>query len=53
MKEFMEDEYWAKNGEPKMIKPYIVESITGGQRKSWIYIMYEKDKLIKKADDLD
>jgi len=25
----------------------------GEMRKSWIYIMYEKDKLVKKSIDLD
>ena len=49
----MEDEFWAHNGEPTEIKPYIVESVKGGQRKSWIYIMYEKDQLIKKKDEFD
>lgn len=49
----MEDEFWAHNGEPKIIEPYIVESVKGGKRKSWIYIMYEKDQLIKKKDEFD
>lgn len=53
----MEDEYWAKNGEPKVLKPYLVKSSVPGReditRKSWIYIMYEKDKMITKKEDLD
>jgi len=44
-------------GEPTEIEPYIVPSKRPGKehemRKSWIYIMYEKDKLIKKKEDLD
>jgi len=53
----MEDDYWAKNKEPTEIKPYIIKSNKPGKekenRKSWIYIMYEKDKIIKKKDDMD
>jgi hypothetical protein len=30
LKEDMEDEFWAHNGEPKIIEPYIVESVKGG-----------------------
>lgn len=44
-------------GEPTEIEPYIVPSKKPGRegqmRKSWIYIMYEKDKLVKKSIDLD
>ena len=57
MREDMEDEFWLKYGEPKNIKPYIVNSQKQGQehvkRKSWIYIMYEKDKVITKKEDMD
>ncbi|KRW98754.1 hypothetical protein PPERSA_03889 [Pseudocohnilembus persalinus] len=57
LREDMEDEYWAKNGEPKVLKPYLVKSSVPGReditRKSWIYIMYEKDKMITKKEDLD
>jgi len=57
IREEMEEEYWAKNGEPTEIEPYIVPSKKPGNegqlRKSWIYIMYEKDKLVKKSIDLD
>ncbi|CAK57606.1 unnamed protein product (macronuclear) [Paramecium tetraurelia] len=53
LKEDMEDEFWAHNGEPTQIQPYIVDSVKGGKRKSWIYIMYEKDQLIKKKDEFD
>ena len=50
----MEEEFWAKNGEPKLIEPYIVPSYKKGTpRKSWIYIMYDKDKIIKKKDYID
>lgn len=53
----MEDEFWAKYGEPKYIKPYLVKSQKPGyeniERKSWIYIMYDKDKLITKKEDMD
>lgn len=50
----MEEEFWAKNGEPKLIEPYIVPSYKlGTPRKSWIYIMYDKDKIIKKKDYID
>ena len=46
-----------KLGEPTEIKPYIVKSKKlgheGEDRKSWIYIMYEKDKIIKKKEDFD
>ena len=50
----MEEEFWAKNGEPKLIEPYIVPSYKNGTpRKSWIYIMYDKDKIIKKKDYID
>jgi len=57
LREEMEDEYWTRNGEPTEIEPYIVKSKKPGRegemRKSWIYIMYEKDKLVKKSVDLD
>jgi len=57
LREEMEDDYWAKNKEPTEIKPYIIKSNKPGKekenRKSWIYIMYEKDKIIKKKDDMD
>lgn len=40
-----------------MIKPYIVDSLKEGnenkKRKSWIYILYDKDKLIKKKEELE
>lgn len=53
----MEDEFWAIHGEPKEIQPYLIPSIKIGKkkelRKSWIYIMYEKDQLIKKKDEID
>lgn len=53
----MEDEFWKVHGEPTEIEPYWVNSIKEGQenvkRKSWIYIMYEKDLIIKKKDDID
>jgi hypothetical protein len=57
MREDMEDEFWALHGEPTEIEPYMVPSIKENKenqlRKSWIYIMYEKDKIIKKKDDFD
>jgi hypothetical protein len=53
----MEDEFWAHHGEPTEIEPYMVPSCKEGRetqlRKSWIFIMYEKDKIIKKKDDFD
>ncbi|EAR87943.1 transmembrane protein, putative (macronuclear) [Tetrahymena thermophila SB210] len=56
-REQLEDEFWAANGEPKEIKPYLVPSHIPGKegqmRKSWIYIMYEKDMLVKKKDEFD
>jgi len=43
-------------GEPTLLKPYIVHSVKPGkeaiERKSWIYIMYEKDKIIRKKEEL-
>lgn len=53
LREELEDQFWAANGEPTEIQPYIVESSRGGMRKSWIYIMYEKDMSIKKKDEFD
>ena len=32
--------------------PSIIPGKEGILRKSWIYIMYEKDKLIKKKEEL-
>lgn len=56
-REQLEDEFWAVNGEPKEIKPYLVPSHIPGQegqmRKSWIYIMFEKDMLVKKKEEFD
>lgn len=54
IREEMEEEYWKKYGEPKEIEPYYVESLLnpGKMRKSWIHIMYEKDKRVPKKDDL-
>lgn len=51
----MEDEFWRLNGRPSEIKPYLVPSCKEGHpiRESWIYIMYEKDKKIKKKDELE
>ena len=48
IRETMEDEFWKVNGEPKHIKPKIVESLVhpGKLRKSWIQITLEKDKYI-------
>ena len=50
----MKYQFWQDNGEPKILKPYIVESDVkeqkGMMRKSWIKIEYEKDKVIKKFD---
>jgi len=57
LREEMEDEFWVKHGEPTEIQPYIIKSKKPGNegqdKKSWIYIMYEKDKIIKKKDDFD
>jgi hypothetical protein len=51
----MEDEFWRLHGKPTEIKPYLVPSCKEGNplRESWIYIMYEKDKKIKKKDELE
>ena len=48
IREGMEDEFWKVNGEPKNIKPDIVESHIrpGEMRKSWIQISLEKDRYI-------
>eukprot|EP01017_Pseudomicrothorax_dubius_P007680 TRINITY_DN12412_c0_g1_i1.p1 TRINITY_DN12412_c0_g1~~TRINITY_DN12412_c0_g1_i1.p1 ORF type:complete len:107 (+),score=16.50 TRINITY_DN12412_c0_g1_i1:64-384(+) len=50
LRENMEDEFWAKYGEPTELQPYVVDSTKNEaeKRKSWIHIMYEKDKRIKK-----
>ena len=54
---FSKKHFYVILGEPTEIEPYIVKAKNpnkeGEMRKSWIYIMYEKDKLIKKAVDLD
>jgi len=33
--------------------PSMLPGKEGTSRKSWIYIMYEKDKLIKKNEELE
>lgn len=42
-------------GEPVYLKPHLVKSVIPGKeheiRKSWIYIKYESDKVVKKKDD--
>jgi hypothetical protein len=46
----MEDEFWSLNGEPKHLKPEIVQSHEDPtkMRKSWIQIIYGKDTYIPK-----
>jgi hypothetical protein len=48
--ELTEDEFWKVNGEPKHIKPELVESIINPTkiRKSRIQIVYGKDKYLSK-----
>jgi hypothetical protein len=48
--ELMEDEFWKVNGEPKHLKPELVQSIINPTkiRKSWIQIVYGKDKYLSK-----
>lgn len=48
--ELMEDEFWKINGEPKHLKPELVQSVINSTkiRKSWIQIVYGKDKYITK-----
>ena len=48
--ELMEEEFWRINGEPKHIKPELVESVVypSTVRKSWIQVIYDKDKYITK-----
>lgn len=48
--ELMEQEFWKINGEPKHIKPDIVASVINPNklRKSWIQVVYGKDKYISK-----
>ncbi len=57
LREDIEDEFWQKNGAPTQIQPYLVHSQKAGKedviRKSWIYIMFEKDKLVPKKEEID
>jgi hypothetical protein len=48
--EMMEEEFWKINGEPKCIKPELVESVVrpGTLRKSWIQVIYGKDSYVTK-----
>jgi hypothetical protein len=48
--ELMEEEFWKINGEPRHLKPELVQSIINPTkvRKSWIQIVYGKDKYISK-----
>lgn len=53
----MEDEYWAKHGEPTEILPYRVSYVDplkeNQQRNSWIQIVFDKDKRPYKEKYLD
>ena len=55
IREEMEDEFWKTHGEPVHIKPHIVASCDPDKedvmRKSWISIIYEKDKWVPKVED--
>ena len=61
-REYLEDEYWAKNGkklikififykgEPNEIKPMITPSLSNKDevRNTWIHVFLEKDMIVKK-----
>ena len=53
--ELMEEEFWRINGEPRHLKPELVESVVqpGKVRKSWIQVVYGKDSYITKEQAED
>lgn len=53
--ELMEEEFWRINGEPKYLKPEVVQSVTNPNkfRKSWIQVVYGKDSYITKEQAED
>lgn len=53
--ELMEEEFWKINGEPKHIKPELVESVINVSklRKSWIQVVYGKDSYISREQAED
>lgn len=48
LRESMEEEFWSIHGEPKHLKPDIVESYLrpGEVRRSWVQITLEKDRYV-------
>lgn len=53
--ELMEEQFWKINGQPKFLKPELVQSVIDPNkvRKSWIQVVYGKDSYITKEQAED